>query len=154
MMNEPLADVALLAPVHEQHLASGLEVSDATGFVAFGTDAALTLLEFRSLVDEAHQADILFYASHSQKGGPPRAAYRGRFAGYDGANMGKAKIAWLKHRPPSTHSDTAWSGFYLVRDLQRIEQPVLIAALKKRGGNAKLAKTFVPIGPLIIDTPF
>ena len=154
MMNEPLADVALLAPVHEQHLISGLETSDATGFVAFGTNAALTFLEFRSLVDEAHQADILFYASHSQKGGPPCAAYRGRFAGYDGADMGKAKIAWLKHRPPSTDSDTGWSGFYLVRNLQRIEQPVLIAALKKCGGRAKLAKTFVPIGPLIIDTPF
>jgi hypothetical protein len=154
MMNEPLADVALLAPVHEQHLISGLETTDATGVVAFGTNAALTLLEFRSLVDEAHQADILFYASHSQKGGPPCATYRGRFAGYDGADMGKAKIAWLKHRPPSTDSDTGWSGFYLVWDLQRIERPVLIAALKKYSGRAKLAKTFVPIGPLIIDTPF
>lgn len=153
-MDEPAADVALLTPVPEQHLIAGLETSDVTGLVVFGTDAALTLLEFSALVDEEHQADILLYASHSQIGGPPRATYRGRFAGYDGAEKGKAKAAWLKHRPPSTDSDSGWSGFYLVRNLKRLEQPVLIATLKKRGGGAKFAKTFVPIGPIVIDTPF
>jgi hypothetical protein len=75
MMDEPAADVALLTPVHEQHLMAGLETSAATGFVAFGTEAALTLLEFRALADEEHQADILFFASHSRVGGPPHATY-------------------------------------------------------------------------------
>ena len=154
MMDKPAADVALLTAVHEQHLKAGLETCAATGFVAFGTGAALPLLEFKALVDEEHQADILFYASHSQTGGPPRATYRGRFAGYAGAEKGEAKSAWQKHRPPSTDSDSDWDGFYLVRNFTRLEEPVLIAGLKKRGGRAKFNKVFVPHGPTIIDTPF
>ena len=126
MMDKPAADVAVVTAVHEQHLKAGLETSAATGYVVFGTDAALTLLELKERVDEAHQADILFYASHPQTSGPPHATYRGRFAGYAGAETGEAKSAWLQHRPPSTASDTGWSGFYLVGNLRTLEQPIMI----------------------------
>jgi hypothetical protein len=152
MMDYPKADVALLTPVHQEHLISGLETSDATGFVAFGSDAALTLLELSALVDEEHRADILFYASHSKTGGVPRATYRGCFVAYAGKD--KAKADWAQYRPPSTASDGNWTGFYLVQNLRRLEQPVLIASLKKRDGKGKFAKAFYPLGPIIIDTPF
>jgi hypothetical protein len=153
-MVDPTADVALLTPVPKQHLESGLERCAETGFVAFGTDSGMVLSEFRLAVDPDHPADILFYASETSKGGPPAATYRGRFAGYDGAVDGRAKKVWAQHRPPTTQHDGAWQSFYLVSNLRKLEIPIPLTTLTKHGNKGKLAKTFVPLGPLIIDTPF
>lgn len=153
-MDDPTADVALLTPVPAQHLTSGLDVCEATGFVAFGTDSGLVLSELKQVVDTEHPADILFYASETAHAGQPVATYRGRFVGYDGAVGGKAKSGWAKHRPPTTATDGAWLSFYLVSDLRRLEVPVPLSALTKRGNKGKFAKNFIPLGPVIIDTPF
>ena len=153
-MSEPTADVALLTPVPEVHLLSGLAVFEETGFVAFGTDSGMVLSEFRSLVDDDHPADILFYASESARSGSPVASFRGRFAGYDGAVSGRAKPVWAKHRPPTTEHDGPWQSFYLVSDFHPLDSPITLSALRKQASKGKLAKTFIPIGPLIIETPF
>jgi len=153
-MNEPAADVALLAPVPLQHLESGLQICDADGFVVFGSDAGIMLSEFRNLVDAEHPADILFYASHTPIKGVPAATFRGRFVDYDEAKGGRAKKEWQQFRPPSTASDGTWMTFYRVTDLRALDAPVALSSLTKRGGKSKLATTFVPLGPLIIDTPF
>lgn len=153
-MSEPSADVALLTPVHRQHLKSGLDVCAKAGLVAFGTDAGLVLSELLHLIDDDHPADVLFYASHPPDPGAPKATFRGRFVDYDGAIAGKVKEAWAKYRPNSTGFDAAWTGFYLVKDLQILEFPITISALNKRGNGGKLARTFRPHGPLIIETPF
>ena len=153
-MADPTADVALLTPVPQQHLESGLQRCAETGFVAFGTDSGMVLSEFRMAVDDDHPADILFYASEASKAGQPSATYRGRFAGYDGAVDGRAKKAWAKHRPPTTEQDGAWQSFYLVSDLRKLATAIPLTTLTKQGNKGKLAKTFVPLGPLIIDTPF
>jgi hypothetical protein len=117
-MDQLTADVALLTPVPEHHLLSGLHQCEDTGFVAFGSDAGMVLSELKQLVDADHPADILFYASESASVGPPQATFRGRFVDYDGAVGGKAKAAWQKHRPPSTATDGPWMSFYLVSGLQ------------------------------------
>lgn len=153
-MDEPSADVALLTAVPEQHLISGLSQCGQTGFVAFGTDSGLVLSEFKHEVDTEHPADILFYASEAQRSGQPVATFRGRFVDYDGAIGGKPKPSWAAHRPPTTATDGAWQSFYLVSDLRRLETPVMLSTLSKRGAKGKLAKNFIPLGPLIIDTPF
>lgn len=155
MDNEPNADVALLTPVPEVHLMSGLKTCQETGYVAFGTEAGEVLSELRLEVDAEHQADVLFYASHSLLGGGAKTVtYRGRFAGYEGAREAKKK-GWDKHRPPTTQTDGIWSSFYLVSDLRLLDEPIAISTLPKRNGNGKrLAKTFVPLGPTLIDTPF
>lgn len=153
-MSEPTADVALLTPVPEMHLLSGLAVCAANGFAAFGTDSGMVLSEFRSLVDDEHPADILFYPSESTRSGPPVATHRGRFAGYDGSVSGKAKPAWANHRPPTTVNDGAWQSFYLVSELRELDPPILLSTLNKQATKGKLAKTFIPLGPLIIETPF
>lgn len=153
-MSEPTADVALLTPVPEQHLEAGMLRCAETGFVAYGTDSGMVLSEFASLVDEEHQSDILFYASESARRGTPVATYRGRFVAYEGAVGGKAKPAWAGHRPVTTAGDGSWSSFYLVKDLRRLDTPVPLTSLKKRNNKGKLAKSFIPLGPVIIDTPF
>jgi hypothetical protein len=151
-MGEPKADVALLAPVPEEHLLSGLEQCRAEGFVAFGTDAGMVFSELKQLVDQGHPADILFYASRISNS--RLATFRGRFVDYDGAVGGKSKPSWAKYRPASTSNDTSWSSFYLVREIHLLEIPLPIASLKKRGNKGKFKSTFVPLGPIIIDTPF
>lgn len=153
-MGEPTADIALLTPVPAQHLESGMKVCTETGFVAFGTDSGMVLSEFRLAVDEAQPADILFYASESSRLGPAAATYRGRFAGYDGAVSGRAKRDWAKHRPPTTEHDGAWQSFYLVSDLRKLDAPIVLTTLTKHGSAGKLSKTFIPLGPLIVDTLF
>lgn len=153
-MVDPTADVALLTPVPQQHLESGLKRCAETGFVAFGTDSGMVLSKFRIAIDADHPADILFYASETSKAGPPSATYRGRFAGYDGAIAGRAKKAWAQHRPPTTEHDGAWQSFYLVSDLQKLEIAIPLSSLTKHGKKGKLAKAFVPLGPLIIETPY
>jgi hypothetical protein len=153
-MEEPKADVALLAPVPEEHLLSGLEQCRAEGFVAFGTDAGMVLSELKQLVDREHPADILFYASRMSNSGFPKATFRGRFVDYEGAVGGKAKPSWAKYRPVSTGKDTNWSSFYLMREIHLLEIPIPIASLKKRGNKGKFKSTFIPLGPIIIDTPF
>lgn len=154
-MSEPNADIALLTPVHEEHLEWGLKICEATGYVAFGTEAGESLSELRLHVAGGHQADILFYASHSsQAGGAKTVTYRGRFEGYEGAPEAKKK-GWDKHRPASTAGDGKWSSFYLVSALRRLDAPIAISSLPKRNGKGKkLAPNFVPIGPTLIDTPF
>jgi hypothetical protein len=151
---EPLADVALLAPGPEEHLIAGLQTCAETGFVAFGTDAGMTLAELRNQVDLEHAADILFYASHSKHVGAPVASFRARFIDYRGGVGGKAEPSWAPFRPPTTANDGAFLSFYLVSDLQRLEKPVPLGSLKKHGGKSRLAGNYIPIGPLIIDTPF
>ena len=153
-MIELTADVALLTPVPEIHLLSGVAVCAATGFAAFGTDSGMVLSEIRSLVDDEHPADILFYPSESSRSGPPAATHRGRFAGYDGSISGKAKAAWADYRPPTTANDGTWQSFYLVSELRALDRPILLSALSKQATKGKLAKTFIPLGPLIIQTPF
>jgi hypothetical protein len=153
-MGEPTADVALLTPVPSQHLESGLSVCTETGFVAFGTGSGMVLSEFRLAVDKGHPADTLFYASESSRVGPAAATYRGRFAGYDGAVSGRAKKHWANHRPPTTEHDGAWQSFYLVSDLRKLDTPIVLTTLTKLGAAGKLSKAFIPLGPLIIDTPF
>lgn len=153
-MREPTADVALFAPVQEQHLEIGLERCAETGFLAFGTGSGMVLSEFKSPIDVDHPADILFHASESTRAGRPSATYRGRFSGFEGAVGGKAKFAWARYRPLSTANNGKWQSFYLFSDLKRLDAPVPLASLTKQGQRGKLAKTYIPHGPLLIDTPF
>lgn len=153
-MTELTADVALLTPVPYEHLVSGQETCSRTGFVAYGTDAVMVMSELKSLVDADHPAGVLIYASHTTDGGPPRATFRARFVSFDGAIGGRAKPAWAGYRPKTTATDGNWTSFYLISELHELERPLPIGALQKRGNKGKFSKTFVPQGPIIIDTPF
>lgn len=153
-MNQAKADIALLTPVPEEHLVSGIETCRETGFVSFGTEAGEVLSELRSLVDADHEADIYFYASQTSPGTSAKTVtYIARFVGYEGAPEAKKK-GWDKYRPRSTENDGKWSSFYLVSNLRRLDAPIAISSLPKRNGKGrKLAKSFIPIGPTLIDSP-
>lgn len=154
-IDEPDADVALLTPVPQQHLASGVEVCAALGRVTFGTDAGMALATFSHLVGKDSNADVLFYASENPISGIPKATYRGRFVEYVGALAnGKAPPSCAQFRPPTTANDGPWQSFYVVRNLRRLESPVELNKLSKRDAKGKLRSNFIPLGPVVIDTPF
>jgi hypothetical protein len=153
-MAEPDADVALLTPVPEEHLCSGLAVCAERGAAAFGTDSGMVLSEFAHLASGS-TADILFYASHSGTPGVPAATYRARFVKYVGAlSNGKAPPSCSEFRPPTTATDGPWQSFYIVKDLRKLGRPIPLSKLSKSKANAKLKANFIPLGPLIVATPF
>lgn len=154
-MDEPNADVALLTPVPTEHLVSGVSVCAEHGFVTYGTNAGMVLAEFSHHVGGDSTADVLLYASGEPVSGVPKATYRARFVRYEGALAnGKAGPSSSAYRPPSTVPDGAWQGFYVVSDLRRLNAAVELQTLSKLDAKGKLAKNFIPLGPIIIDTPF
>lgn len=153
-MDEPTADVALLTPVPYQHLRSGLAVCAETGRVTYGTDSGMALAEFAYAVGTDSTADILFYASETPISGFPKATYRARFVEYVGAKNGKAPGTAAAYRPPTTADDGAWQSFYIISDLRELEEPIELRTLTKRNSKSKLKSNFIPLGPLVIDTPF
>jgi hypothetical protein len=58
--------VALLAPVPEEHLRSGLDVDAREGKVAFGTRAWEAFYQLRELLN-GQSTDAFLYASHPEK---------------------------------------------------------------------------------------
>jgi hypothetical protein len=153
-MAEPDADVALLTPVPEEHLISGFDVCANLGSVAFGSDSVMVLSEYAHLVVDS-TAYVLFYASHSTASTTPAATYRARFVKYVGAlATGKAPPSCCDVRPPSTVTDGPWQSFYVVNNLCKLDEPIPLTKLSKANVKTKLKANFVPLGPLIVATPF
>ena len=153
-MSEADADVALLTPVPEEHLISGLDICNKIGSVAFGSDSVMTLSEFAHLVSDS-TAYVLFYASQSTVSKTPSATYRGRFVKYVGAlATGKAPPSCSDFRPPTTATDGPWQSFYVVSDLCELDEPMPLNKLSKANVRTKLKANFVPLGPLIVAAPF
>ncbi len=116
--------------------------------VAFGTEDAIKLLEFKSQIGSS-TADVLFYASHSRSKPMLAVTYRARFLTYVGAVLNEPPDEYRHCRPASTLSDTAWSGFYIVTDLHEVS-PIPLSSLTKANVKGKLKSNFIPHGPLII----
>ena len=154
IMEEPTADFALLTPVPHEHLQSGLAVCAVHGRVTYGTDSGMVLSEFAHAVGADSTVDILFYASEAPISGVPKATFRGRFVEYVGAKNGKAPGMAATYRPLTTANDGAWQSFYIVSDLRELTEPIELTTLTKRNSKSKLKANFIPIGPLVIETPF
>jgi hypothetical protein len=114
----------------------------------------MALAEFAHAVGTESTADILFYASEVPISGVPKATYRARFVEYVGAINGKAPGVVATYRPPTTADDGAWQSFYIISELRELEEPIELKSLTKRNSKSKLKANFIPLGPLVIDTPF
>lgn len=152
-MTESFSHIALLAPVHAHHLESAAKLS--SGRAAFGSDSSLVLSELALAAQEA-ACLVLFYPSHGAAG-PPQVTWKARFVRYVGAKGGKHPDGDA-YRPESTRDDGAWTGFYEVTGLEKLDRPRLISSLTtasvmdtKKG--KKLSPTFVPHGPILIENP-
>ncbi|MBE9181184.1 hypothetical protein IQ268_21720 [Oculatella sp. LEGE 06141] len=157
---------AILAPVPEVHLISGLDAiaaqlnsddtaSQSMAKVAFGSMA----FEVFRKADELRKqklVEVLIYASEAQGDRPlnPEASWRARYIGHlpsrNGRYPGKSQF-----RPPSTAADRPVSAVYWeVQELEKLKTPVPIATLQGLGQKAVYKSRFVPEDPVLIDYPF
>ncbi len=156
---------ALLAPVPEEHLWSGLDAIaaqlDADDLsvgelpkVAYGSMAFESLAEVEKL-RMGQTVEVLIYASHAKGEQPinPEATWRGVYVGYIGSRRGRYPGRSI-YRPQATASDSlTWAVFWEVQELERLKTPIPIGTLTGRGKKAKYQPRFIPDGPVLIEYP-
>lgn len=145
--------IALLAPVPEEHLVSGLAKCRAEGKVAFGS----RLWELFRDLDDARDGlavEAYLYASRSQKLGPPKVRWHGIYIGHVEVRGG-AHPDGAKYIPESANSDRRdhWAVFWEVTGLSQLEKSECVpmnhfVGLKTR---AKYKSSFVPERPLLVE---
>ena len=156
---------AILAPVPEMHLISGLEAiaaqldsedlpPDMSPKVAFGSmDFELFNEADRLRGDRA--IEVFIYASHAKTDQPlnPEVTWRGRYQGFvlsrRGRYPGKAIF-----RPKSTATDKpVWAVFWEIQDLERFKTPIAIGSLRGMNKKANYPPRFLPEGSVLIEYP-
>jgi hypothetical protein len=156
---------AILAPVPEEHLKSGLDAiskqlsaSDQSineiPKLAYGS---MAFEEFRK-VDQLRgdsPIEVFIYASHAAGDQPlnPVVSWRGLYVGHSVSRNGRY-AGNLLHRPESTKKDRpVWAVFWNVTDLQQLETPIPIGSLRGLAQKTNYKPRFIPEGPLLIESP-
>lgn len=156
---------AILAPVPEMHLVSGLDAIAAqldSDELSPGQlpKIALGSMDFE-LFGEAEPlragkaVDVFIYASHSQAEQPlnPAVTWQGVYIGYVGSRRGRYPGKAM-FRPPSTASDSpVWAVFWEVQQLEPLKTPIPIGNLRGRNKKANYPPRFMPEGPMLIEHP-
>jgi hypothetical protein len=155
-------EFAILAPVPEYHLLSGLKESipqqyedgEREPLVAFGS---MDFELFRQADDLRgdRPVEVFIYASMSEADQPlnPVVTWRGLYAGHvlsrRGRYPGKAS-----HRPPSMTGDApTWAVFWLLKDLSKLETPLPIGLFQGLKQKKPYETRFIPRGPLLVEYP-
>lgn len=149
-------EFAILAPVPEIHLISGLETCEKEGKVAFGSDAWELFRE----VDEMRkgsEVEVFIYPSHLDSDKPllMSAAWHGIYVGQMLSRRGRYP-GDKRFRPESTQSDRPnWAIFWEMENLcelpatERIPIPSFVSASKKITGDRRS----LPHGPMLVKYP-
>jgi hypothetical protein len=153
-----MTNFALLAPVPQEHLESGLKTLEEFGEVAFGSRAWEFFRELDAKRD-GKPVDAYIYASHSDKFGAPKVRWLGRYIGFVLAEDA-ARLDQLKYRPSSTLEAAGdkvghWALYWKLDQLELIDSDKAIEMNRFIGMNSKKAyvKSFMPEGPLMIEAP-
>jgi hypothetical protein len=157
---------AILAPVPEIHLVSGLEAiaaqvdsddvtAQALPKVAFGS-MAFEILRKADELRKERAVEVLIYASDSEGDRPLnsevswRARYIGHLPSRSGRYPGKSHF-----RPKATATEKPiWAVYWEVQQLEKLKTPIPIASLQLLGQKANCKSRFVPDGPVLIEYPF
>jgi hypothetical protein len=156
---------AILAPVPEAHLISGLEAiaaqvdsEDITNpglpKVAFGS-MAFEILRKADELRKEQAVEVLIYASDAQGDQPLnsevrwRARYIGHLPSRNGRYPGKPLF-----RPKAATERPIWAVYWEVQALEKLKTPIAIASLQGLGQKANCKPRFVPEGPVLIEYPF
>lgn len=156
---------ALLAPVPEMHLISGLEAiaaqfdsddlqPDQLPKVAFGSMDFEVFGEVEKLRG-GRAVDVFIYASHAKGDQPlnPEATWRGIYVGYVASRRGRYPGKSI-HRPKSTATDTPnWAVFWEIQELEQLKKPVAIGSLRAKNKKTNYQARFIPEGPVLIEHP-
>lgn len=154
---------AILAPVPEEHLISGLDAiaaqldsddlpPDHLPKVAFGSMDFEVLGEIEKLRN-GKAVEVLIYASDAKGEQPlnPEVTWRGLYVGSVGSRRGRYPGKAIC-RPKSTASDKpTWAVFWEVHGLEHLKTPVPIGKLRGRNKKTPYQPRFIPEGPIIIE---
>ncbi|NSY16305.1 hypothetical protein [Neorhizobium sp. AL 9.2.2] len=151
-----MQSVALLAPVPEEHLISGLVTQEKTGKVAFGSRAFQVFRDLDDLRDN-QPVDVYIYASASAKFGLPKVRWIAQYNVHVEA-QGGGHPDGRRFRPESTFkygtdNQGFWAVFWEVSELRELSKQEAIAIDKFRGFRSRksFVSGFIPEGPLLIE---
>jgi hypothetical protein len=156
---------ALLAPVPEKHLLSGLESistqldskdlpPDHQPKVAFGSMDFEVFGEVEKL-RTGQAVEVFIYASQATGEQPlnPEVTWRGLYVGYVGSRRGRYPGKAIC-RPLTTASDSpTWAVFWEVQALEPLKQPIPIGKLRGKNKKTDYQARFLPEGPVLIEYP-
>lgn len=150
---------AILAPVPEQHLISGMEALNQQlddgheARLAFGSNAFMLFRKADELREQC-LVDIYIYASHAEdrKLNPEatwKATYIEKLTSRSGRYPGK-KI----HRPRSTNTDKdTWGIFWVITELENLVEPIPLGDFRGYEKKSNYSSRFFPEGPLLVEHP-
>ncbi|MBV7380586.1 hypothetical protein [Maritimibacter dapengensis] len=148
--------IALLAPVPEEHLISALDTQKSAGKVAFGSNAWQVFNELREIAGD-QEIDVYIYASDSRKFGPPKVRWTARYLGHVDSKNG-AHPSGMTYRPTSTEQYDAdnrghWAVFWEVDSLVELtkDEAIPMNLLSGRNSHKAFVSNFVPHGPTLIE---
>ncbi|MGG6296345.1 hypothetical protein ACQ4M4_18295 [Leptolyngbya sp. AN02str] len=156
---------AILAPVPEQHLISGLEAiaaqldaedlpPDHRPKVAYGSMSFEVFGEVEKL-RAGRAVEVFIYASDAQGEQPlnPEVTWRGLYVSVVASRRGRYPGKAI-HRPASTAHDTpTWAVFWELQELERLKTPIPIGKLRGHKKKTDYQPRFIPEGPVIIEYP-
>ena len=156
---------ALLAPVPEMHLLSGLDAiaaqldaddlpPDHVPKVAFGS-MDFEVFGAAEKLRGGQAIEVLIYASHAKGDQPlnPQVTWHGLYMGFVGSRRGRYPGKGL-YRPKSTATDSPnWAVFWEVQGLEPLKTPVPIGSLRGKDKKTNYQARFLPEGPVLIESP-
>jgi hypothetical protein len=159
MLKTETQDFAILAPIPLEHLASGKEIAEQKGFVAFGS----TKWDFFQKVNELRKGSkvpVLVYPSREDVRAKASfiVSWFGWYIGSENSQHGKHPLD-MEHRPQTTRAHERdnrghWSIFWHVEGLRELplDQRIPISSIETvKGGWRKGA---LPRGPERVALPY
>lgn len=151
---------ALLVPVPEEHLESGLDICRKQGKVAFGSRMFEVFQELDAMLD-GKPCPVLIYASWPKTPLPvATVTWSGTYVGHVHSRGGQHPDK-MKYRPPTTaqYPDDNighWAVFYHVSELTKLpkEQRIEIPLLYPFGKPKAYPKTTKIEHPVIVKSPY
>jgi hypothetical protein len=153
---------AILAPVPEEHLITGLDTIAAQldadspeipPVVAYGS-GAFEVFDKADAMCEGLLVEMFFYASHPESPTfKPFATWKATYLKQLHSRRGRYPGKKF-HRPPSTESDSpTWAIFWLVQDLEKLDTPIPIEDFRGLDKKSNYTQRFIPEGPMLVDRP-
>jgi hypothetical protein len=155
---------ALLAPVPEIHLTSGLEAIAAqldsddlppghSPKVAFGSMDFEVFAELEKL-RAGKAVEVFIYASDAKDQTLiPKVTWGGLYIGYVGSRRGRYPGKSI-FRPPATATDSpTWAVFWEVQGLEPLKTPIQIGSLRAKNKKTNYQSRFIPEGAALIEYP-
>lgn len=162
---QKMRTLAILAPVPERHLVSGLEAiaaqfdsdelpPDQPPKVAFGSMDFEVFGEVEK-IRGGKAIEVFIYAADAKGDQPlnPEVTWRGLYIGYVGSRRGRYPGKSI-HRPQSTATDPpTWAVFWELQELEPLKKPVAIGKLRGKDKKTNYQPRFIPEGPVLIEYP-